>query len=257
MGKWLLVIFACLLTMGAVAQDIDTQSPYADTVLTEQAYDTAVPDIQSDTILEIRQIAFSADTVNRWKREKDYAYMRHIDSLLRQEKMRWDKDQRKPVRYQPNFLDRLLQYQFFTILLWVIAIAVVGFLVYKLFLGKGIFERTSREQVSVQEVAETVIDHTFNDLPHAIQQAIAKADYRLAIRYQFLYTLQQLEARHRLQLSPDKTNYGYVKEIDAALRPAFAALVLRYEFAWYGKIPVSDSQYRETEKLFHQFRNNS
>jgi hypothetical protein len=241
----------------ASAQDVDTQSPYADSITVTESYDADVPDIQSDTILEIRQIAFPADSLRRWKREADYAYMAKIDSLLHKEKQQWEKEQRKVTRYEPNFLDRLLGFRFFTILLWIIAIAVVGFLAYKLFLGKGIFERSSRERIAVQEINEAAAGEAINDWPNAIQQAAAKGDYRLAIRYQFLYTLQQLEAKQRLHLSPDKTNYGYVTEIHASLRPAFAALVLRYEFAWYGKMPVTDSQYRETETLFHQFRNNS
>lgn len=256
MTKWLAVIWFCLMSVVVSAQDVDTASPY-DTVTVTESYDTAVPDIQSDTILEIRQIAFPADSLRRWKREADYAYMAKIDSLLHKEKQQWEKEQRKVTRYEPNFLDRLLGFRFFTMLLWIIAIAVVGFLAYKLFLGKGIFERSSRERIAVQEINEAAAGDTISDWPNAIRQAAAQGDYRLAIRYQFLYTLQQLEAKQRLHLSPDKTNYGYVTEIHASLRPAFAALVLRYEFAWYGNMPVTDSQYRETETLFHQFRNNS
>ena len=89
-----------------------------------------------------------------------------------------------------------------------------------------------------------------------IAKAVTNKNYRLAIRYRYLQTLQMLAGNRLLQFSVDKTNYQYVNELRGKpYHNDFAAITLNYEYVWYGNFDISEDVYNKlfTEyKTFHQ-----
>jgi hypothetical protein len=81
-------------------------------------------------------------------------------------------------------------------------------------------------------------------------------NYRLAIRYSYLQTLQKLSGSGLLQFSADKTNYQYVNELHGKpYQNDFAAITLNYEYVWYGKFEIGEDVYNRLfsdYKSFHQ-----
>lgn len=89
------------------------------------------------------------------------------------------------------------------------------------------------------------------DIKALIEKALANNDYRLAIRYHYLYILQRLELKQYINWEIQKTNHDYEREIsDNQLKTSFKNLTYLYDFVWYGHFSVDQSNY---EKAIAQF----
>ncbi len=103
------------------------------------------------------------------------------------------------------------------------------------------------------------INHiSFNELPENIEginidaliaDAIKKGNYRLAVRWSFLKTLQWLNHQNKIAWQPAKTNVDYQAELkDVHGKEEFISLSRVFEYVWYGEtIP--------TEKLCIEYKN--
>ena len=129
----------------------------------------------------------------------------------------------------------------------------IAFILYKLFLTESIFRKTTRRHdVSSQPPEEMVI--TPSAYERLINDAIIDKDFRSAIRYLYLQTLQRLSMTGLIQSSPDKTNYEYVKELSGRIHQnEFASLTLNYEYVWYGKFNIDQEIFNRLQKEFKQY----
>jgi hypothetical protein len=90
------------------------------------------------------------------------------------------------------------------------------------------------------------IEDRFQDLSLGgyIQAAVAREDYRLAVRLYYLAVLQGLTQGGYIRWSREKTNLGYQAELpEGALRERFRVLTVEFERAWYGEGRVSREDY--------------
>ena len=93
-----------------------------------------------------------------------------------------------------------------------------------------------------------------DDLEAMVQKAISDGDYRLAVRYLYLFTLQMLANKKFIETGADKTNYQYVHEIrKQAFANEFASLTLKYEYIWYGEYPVNENLFDQVHTEFTNF----
>ena len=89
------------------------------------------------------------------------------------------------------------------------------------------------------------------DITKLIQEAVKAEDYRLAVRYYYLWFLQKLDQHKVIEYESQKTNQDYTQEISAApLKKQFAVITRIYEFIWYGNFEVSENAYYLAEKDF-------
>ncbi|MDB5201374.1 MAG: hypothetical protein JWQ27_783 [Ferruginibacter sp.] len=193
----------------------------------------------------------SADSIRAWKKEKQFAYMRNLDSLLKGQQKEEPAVQ-TPAPRSISFFDALFGSGIVQAILWILAIGFVGFILYRLFISEGAFRRVAKD-ASVQEQAteeEIVMSRNYDALIH---EACKQPDYRAAVRYLFLKTLQKLSERSLVIFSVDKTNSLYVKEVPPAKQNEFAGLVLAYEYVWYGKLQIDKEQYEKIESRFTGF----
>lgn len=210
----------------------------------------------TDTILYMHEVAVPADSIDGWRNDKKYAYVKNLDSLLKAKEKEYLSQERNVRRetapaYQNNFFSSGIVQGIF----WAIAIFFVLFILYKLFFNQGIFKK-NLSSLPVQEVKvdEQIIDDA-SDYDKLIQQSFKQGDYRMAVRYLFLKTLRQLSDKGLLQRSVDKTNYQYVQEISKDKKKDFASLVLNYEYVWYGHLDIAREQYEQIEKNYISFYN--
>lgn len=214
-------------------------------------------EILSDTALYIYELSIPPDTVNAWKQDKKFAYAKNLDSLLRAfQKEREAAASKRSSRSSPSFLQGILSSGFLQILFWAFAIGLVLFILYRLFLNQGIFKRDITANSQLKEIAEE--DHKVADAAAydaLIQQSFKLGDYRMAVRYLFLKTLRKLADKGLVEELPDKTNYQYVQEVPLAKKQDFAALVLDYEYIWYGHLIITREQYEKIEKNYTAFYN--
>ena len=226
-----------------------------DTAAQETVDESAENDILSDTTLYISAIELSPDSVLKWKTDKRFNYILTLDSLLK------NKQQKELLEYKKrnnnnsvSFLQRLLSSRGTKIFFWMVAIAFVIFIIYRLFFVNGIFRREKFLKPSITETAVLeVAPKTVAEYDKLIHQSYRLGDYRMAVRYLFLKNLVMLSGKELIYLSADKTNYQYVQEIDDTYKHDFAALVLNYEYVWYGNFPLTADAFTGIEKKFSAF----
>lgn len=224
------------------------EAPVEDHTMNETV---TLPDAGPDTTLYLNELRLSADSVWRWRNAKEFAYTKYLDSLL---KAQQEKGKKKAKPAGPGLIGQFLSSDFLRVSLWMLAIVFVLFIIYRLFLTEGVFRRETRpvkpEQPEVEE--ETITSGTdFNAL---IRQAVQRNNFRLAVRYQYLRSLHKLADKGFIELSPDKTNYRYVREIkDSRLQNDFAAITLNYEYVWYGEFEIESDIYQKMEPGFTNF----
>lgn len=79
------------------------------------------------------------------------------------------------------------------------------------------------------------------DYSGLLEEAIANRNYRLAIRYLYIMTLQKLQNADLIQWHKEKTNRDYYYELPHDYQPAFNDILRIYEYVWYGEFDASES----------------
>ena len=138
----------------------------------------------------------------------------------------------------------------------VLAFCIIGFVVYlivRAILNKEsmwIFGR-ARKAISIHDINEENIHQM--DFSQLIEETKKQENYRLAVRYYFLWLLKKLSAREIIDWHRDKTNSDYLYEINnAALRKDFEYLTYVYDYSWYGEFPLDDRAFAKAEKAFQK-----
>lgn len=114
--------------------------------------------------------------------------------------------------------------------------------------GNAIFGTPSRGELHFNEEEKII---KTRDIKKLIDKAIAAEDYRLAIRYHFLYILQQLSRQELVIYDAAKTDEEYVQEIKAPeLQSRFQRINRIYDFVWYGNFATTVSDYHKIKNEF-------
>ena len=75
-----------------------------------------------------------------------------------------------------------------------------------------------------------------------------KGNYRLALRWCFLKSLQWLNKQDKITWQPAKTNIDYQQELnDKTLKDGFTGLSNVFEYVWYGDIILPKNFARSTK----------
>lgn len=212
---------------------------------------------KTDTVLHFNKMFIEPDSIKAWGKQKGFAYMSYIDSLLKSRK----KDEKEKPKFEmkepsgPSWIERLFASSFVRWFFWILAGGFVLFIIYRLFLAEGIFKKSSaKANTTKQPAVEEEVITAESDFDRLIRQAIAAGNFRLAVRYQYLKTLHLLAEKNYVQMAVDKTNFMYVQEIkNYDMQNAFARLTLNYEYVWYGEFTIDGVIYSNMENGFKSF----
>lgn len=84
-----------------------------------------------------------------------------------------------------------------------------------------------------------------------IEKALAEKNYRLAIRYYYLWILRLMTDKEIIQWELQKTNEDYLSEIkETGLKDAFKTSTLYYNYIWYGDFPLDEPKYQNVSNFF-------
>ena len=240
--------------------DVEDPMIVEDNVITTKDYtSTFAEDVIQDTTVHFRDLKISPDSLKNLKENKRYAWINNIDSLLRDKQYKEDNEAQNAMRKGRNLSDglsgfeRFLNSGFLQLLLWLIGGSVVIFIIYRLFLSKGLFGTSGKRAKKVEEVQEEVDNNMESDFESLQCKAYAAGDLRVAMRYLFLKTLQKLNDRELIRFAADKTNSAYARELPQAKRNEFSSLALYYEYIWYGNIAVQKQTFDGIENKFNEF----
>ncbi len=216
-------------------------------------------DIKVDTLLHKNNFFIKRDSILAWRNNKKYSWITDIDTLLKAEQTRLD-SLNKPQKAKPsniklpssNFsLNSSILSTFFIL----IAACFVAFILYNLFLSKGIFKKQT-QKLNVQTEDEIDENDLDNDFYNLFEKAIAAGSNRMGIRYIFLHTLKTLNEKGFIHFAADKTNSQYTRELNSEKKNGFTKLALYYEYIWYGNIAISKQQLEEIIENFKIFLQN-
>ena len=89
------------------------------------------------------------------------------------------------------------------------------------------------------------------DIQELIRRALAEKNYRLAIRYYYLFTLQLLTDKDLIDWQLQKTNDDYLKELKSTdLQEPFRTITRLYDYIWYGNFDLDETKYFKAERVF-------
>lgn len=89
------------------------------------------------------------------------------------------------------------------------------------------------------------------DIQQLIKEALKEKNYRLAIRYYYLYILKLLTEKELIDWQPQKTNDDYIKELKrTTLKLPFKSITRLYDYIWYGEFVIDENTYKKVETEF-------
>ena len=134
---------------------------------------------------------------------------------------------------------------------YLVGFAILGALIYAIYSFSG--NKRQKKLNSQNEEIDTENIETEEDL-HKLDflQKIKKTeDYRMAIRYYYLWLLQDLSKGGLIKFEKNKTNRQYAEELRNHKKAAdFNVCTRYYNFVWYGEYPVSTELYEEIVSHF-------
>ena len=194
---------------------------------------------------EFRAIVY--DSVQAVNSDKGFYYKRYMDSLLRATQFKVQKPRRRVDLSGTDFFSSI-----FGIIFWILAIGLFVYLVYRLFLSNSSFLSRSRKNIA-SEIA-VIDEENASDPDSPLRNAIRNGNYRLAVRYLYLQSLQRLSEKKFIEINTNKTNYEYVMEVRRhKFANEFASLTLQYEYVWYGEYPVDERLFEQIQGSFSHF----
>lgn len=142
---------------------------------------------------------------------------------------------------------------FLKILPYLLLILILILLVYmfiKLNPGESFLGTPGKGNVVLNEEENIV---RFENIKELIAKAVSNKEYRLAVRYHFLYILQQMSFTGIVAYDSTKTDEDYLNEIKKEnLKPLFKKLNRIYDFVWYGHFDTEETVYLKIEREFRE-----
>jgi hypothetical protein len=145
----------------------------------------------------------------------------------------------------PHALDSILEIAFYVVV--VIGLLALLWIFFRADLA-GIW--AAQPQKALDDVRITEQDLENVNFDQSIADAVARKQYRLAVRYSYLKILKMLSDRGLIVIRQDKTNRQYVRELKEPLRTHFKALTRLFDYAWYGNRTLSETDYAESRGAF-------
>ena len=195
-----------------------------------------------------------APTAAQWKQltsDKAFSYATEKETI------------KPPKPNNSGFVERFLYalFEFFygpgRVLLWLIVIAAVAFVVYKLLFSKDsiLFGRSGKKMSGDKLPVVEEEDIAATNWEALLQEATRNNDDRLAIRYSYMWLLQLLQHRRLIAYSSDKTNYDYFTELgDSVYKQPFRQLSRLYEYVWYGRFTLPPADMGRYMASFHDLK---
>lgn len=187
------------------------------------------------------------DSMDKLRRNSDYAYMKNLDSMLR------NLEVKAPETEEPSAPSKsIFDIAFVKLIVWALAIFAVLFILYQLLAGQqNLFYKNKK----LEDTSENDAIDTGGLSPLVMsQQAAARGDFRMAIRYKYLYILQLMGEKGLVILQPHKSDAHYQTELRGK-PPAtdFAMVTLQYEYVWYGEFSLNADQYQSIIGGYRKF----
>jgi len=248
------IALAILLLFGAT-QSLHAQDTAAvdTTVVTNAQEDTDTStDQKSEQTVEsppvLRKVSDS--TVRKMQRDKDFEYandpeywVRHKEDQSTERKDSWEGF----YKFFSNPVIKALAY--------ILVGLVFIFILYRVIVVNNLYVLRSSKKISSvgDELEEDLND---GNIDEKIRKSLQLGNYRQAVRYHYLKTLQLLGQKGWIHLHAQSTNHDYVNQMSKHTgADTFNYLTSAFEYVWYGEFDLSENQYALVQNAFQNFYN--
>ncbi len=121
--------------------------------------------------------------------------------------------------------------------------------------GTWVFGKSSEKNI----VPVTDIENNIHvaDFKSLIEIAESEKNYRLAVRYYYLWLLRSLTNAQLIDYDVEKTDSDYLYELQSKTnRDQFSYTSYLYNYIWYGEFDVNTQQFDKAKHAFTTFINN-
>jgi len=137
------------------------------------------------------------------------------------------------------------------------ALGVLAWVLWRSFADKQRADAGAGLEVSTQDAASLAADpmNALSRPPegwaHLADALAARGEYREAVRGLYLALLSRLHRDGAIHYDSHASNWDYLRHFRGRGedKPPFRELTLRFDFAWYGNLPVGAEGYREFREL--------
>ena len=220
-------------------------------------HEKAVLKVDSASAVDIRH--FDQASLNTYRKKPEFQYKETttdiswwtrfwrwfwnwLDSLFRL----------KPAKGLPTFWD--IFWRIVKIFLLVLGVVALVFFIFKA-QGINIFgifrKKATSAAIPYSEFFEDINAINFDE---EIEGAIAKGNYRFAVRLLYLKCLKHLSNAGLIDWQMDKTNNAYISELkNQQQQEAFRMLTLQFEYVWYGEFLIDQQAFKTIDSSFRDF----
>jgi hypothetical protein len=132
-------------------------------------------------------------------------------------------------------------------LIYFLLVMLAIYLIVKVLINENFNSIFNKKAKSFHDINLTEEHIETLDVNHLLRVALENTDYRLAIRYQFLITLQKLSKNDIIQWHFDKTNSDYLIEIaQPTIQQGFKKIAYLYDHIWYGEQTIDIFKYEKS-----------
>ena len=129
------------------------------------------------------------------------------------------------------------------------------FLIFYLFISaerKGSKVKTEIGIIDIEDV--NPIEIPLTELQRLLQEAIARKDYRGAVRIYFMFIIRDLAEKRQIKWEKEKTNFHYLREMSGKNEfDDFNISVSYFEIIWYGKRELDADKFEQVKPNFTRF----
>lgn len=132
-------------------------------------------------------------------------------------------------------------------LIYFLLVILAIYLIVKVLINENFNSLFQKKAKTINDINLTEEHIEGIDINKLLTQAIENKDYRLAIRYQFLLTLQKLSKNDIIEWHFDKTNSDYLSEIEQPeIQKGFKQIAYLYDYIWYGEQRIDNNKYTKS-----------
>lgn len=252
-----LVALLALIGSGVFAQTQDAveHSVAEDTSALEVLLDEELPYSRAQEVYAVDTLTvaprnFDESKLNELRKDEDYNYTEAptvAESL-------WDRFWRWLGQFFNIVFNEMAYTDWGNVLLYVLAVCVLVIIVMAV-LKVDAFRvlAGSDKNVTKGVFHENIHEMDFDTL---IKEALAKRDFRNAVRLVFLQSLKLLSDRQYIDWQPGKTNHDYLDEVQSLdVKQGLGQLSYYFDYTWYGGFAISETQFIRVKTIFDSWQN--
>lgn len=133
-----------------------------------------------------------------------------------------------------------------------IFVLALAFLIYYMFVNRQRDGAKVGAPIELEEMHPSEIP--LSELERLLREALAKGDYRGAIRIYFIFIIRDLADKKWISWQKEKTNFHYLREMSGKNEyDDFNRSVSYFEIIWYGKREIDSAKFEQIRPSFTRF----